>query len=196
MAIRQRGWKAETRVNFSGFTELADKIKEGLVVIGSDPKNPFNIAIRKWGEQYRSFLKHRFNRLKKPEGGEWRKIAERTHRWRIKKHNIRHRQILYVTRTLYKLTDKKYNPAKGHYAKKTKYGATIGVAGYKKHPDYPGTIYRLVKFHAKGNAITPKRRIIVKPDQPTIDKMHKSMTWAMKRLLTIANKKVKAERSS
>lgn len=196
MALTSRTWKTETKVNFSGNGEIAREMKKGLQDTTYNPRNPYSVAFKKFGEVYRQYLRKEFN-ANKDGGGRWAPIKKSTIRWRKWKHGIKHKKILYVTRTLYRLTVKKYTPAYGQYEKRTKYGITVGSGGRAKHPDSRLSIHHLVKIHAKGlGRNLPERKIFVDPDQATINKMDALMQDAHRRVVKKANKKLPRPRNS
>lgn len=167
-------------------------MKEGLEKeISTDPRNPYNVAFRRMGELYRQYLRHEFDANKKG-GRKWRAVKKSTLKWRERKYGIKHKLILFVTHTLHNLTHTKFSAAKGHYEKRTKYGITIGVAPAIPHPDYPGSIYAAVAFHAKGlpKRKIPPRPIFVPASQQVKDKMDRSMKLAHAKVTKEANRAI------
>lgn len=209
MAVRQNVWDVKTRTNFTGSDKLIRAIQKGVGGSSTDPRNPYNIAFKEWGEIYRAFLRARFNE-NKSGGAKWPRIAKRTEKWRLARYGIKHKKILFVTQTLYKITDKKYDKSKGHYEKRTKYGITVGAAGGRRHPDYPGSLFDLVLVHARGRSKStrkvkrfgkeikgqrggamPKREIVVPASAYILRRMGIKMEAAHKIAVKKANQAVK-----
>ena len=185
--VQQRLWTTDTKASVRGFDSFQRDLEKGLVDTSDTPNNPYSVSFRRVGEIYRSFLRKEFDR-NKSGGGAWAPIRKKTLQWRRRKYGITHSQILYVTRTLYGVTAKKYAPAKGHYERRSKYSIAVGVRGGVPHPDF-GTIRGLILLHARGGKKLPVRQIIVEADRAALDQMARSFQNAHRIVVKRANSK-------
>lgn len=91
--------------------------------------------------------------------------------------------ILRNTNTMFVALNPDFQGAPGALEESIPFGIRTGFGGPAKHPKSKrASIADLAAFHNAGNSRLPRRRIIVKPDQPTLTAMAADARRAMESL--------------
>lgn len=129
---------------------------------------------KQWAFVYRTFVRRRFN-IYSRGGGDWpalspKTIARRKTGKRAKKIG-RRVTILRNLGILYVALSPRFRGSPGALEKMVIDGVVVGFGGAAKHPSGKATIADIAAFHDEGRGHLPQRRIIVDPDNKTIDRM-------------------------
>jgi hypothetical protein len=132
----------------------------------ADPK-AMPVFWKKVGAIYRSFAQERFSRLSRG-GGEWPPLAEST----IARRRKRSSSILYDKGLLFAALAPSLNAGGGAYEQVTSTGVRLGYGGPMKYEgEGKVTLADIASFHQTGSDRLPQRKIIVEPDQATMNIM-------------------------
>lgn len=163
------------KLDLKPLTRLSNTIRQDML---GNTRGPVRAAIRQWGARWRSFSMERFDKFSKG-GGDWRELKPATEQRRRKarrKHKgARKFSILRDTNTMFQaVRPTVLNP--GSIEKDIRYGLRVGYGGparYKKGKSKgKATIADIAHFHQTGAGKLPVRKIVVKPDPATIQRMN------------------------
>lgn len=191
--------RTRVKVDFSPLNRFVGALRRDLRRAGN---GPIRKALRQWGFRFLGFIRKRFVRLSRGgafNGDRWKELAPGTVAQRRFKGGLtigqaRRRKpkqaaavdaaagsvaILRNTGTLFNAL----NPgAPGSEFKDIDGGVRVGFGGPAKHPGGRASIADVARFHHRGiNTRSGKvsRRIIVEPDQQTVNAMGQDMTRAL-----------------
>lgn len=142
--------------------------------------SPINNAFKQWGVRVRSFLQERFAVYSRG-GGNWAPLKPST----IKRRRKGSRAILRDTGTLYNALSPVFTGKPGAIEERIPYGIKVGYGGPAHYTNKYGgvaTIADIASFHQTGSGYLPKREIIVKPDEHTLDLMAEDMNRAIMKM--------------
>lgn len=94
--------------------------------------------------------------------------------------------ILIDTGTLFGSLDPVFKGKPGQYEEDVDYGIAVGYGNRSLHPSGNKaalTVEDIAMFHQRGGRNLPQRKIIVPPDQATMDGMAKDMQTALERMI-------------
>ena len=167
------------RVNIRPLERLADKIRRG--------SGPLREVYLQWAVRYRAYAHRRFGRLSRG-GGDWPPLAESTKRRRRKARRGHKGPRSFATHidtgTLRGALDPNIeNP--GSLRRLLRKGVRVGYGGGARHPKAKRlTIAKLAEIHHKGLGRVPRRRIIVKPDANTVQRMKRDLNRGLRKMET------------
>lgn len=176
--------EVEVKVDMSGFGNFRKTINAGLA--GADDSNPIRAALRQWGARFRSFVQERFVKFSRG-GGDWPPLKPATQARRrgarAGSKGPRAFSLLRDTGTLFNALSPTFDVTPGKLQEDIPFGIKVGYGGPARHPKGTATIADLARFHQTGAGRLPVRKIIVEPDQPTIDRMRGDMERAIAKLI-------------
>jgi hypothetical protein len=94
--------------------------------------------------------------------------------------------ILIDTGTLFGALDTVFKGKPGQYEADIDYGIEVGFGGNQLHPSgntQAKTVEQIASYHQTGGVHLPQRKIVVPPDQSTMDGMASDMETAVKQVL-------------
>lgn len=166
---------AKVTVDLKPLRRFASEIEKDLTQNGNGEVAK---ALSKWAVRMRGFLQKRFASLSRG-GGEWPPLSPRTIAGRRKGSS----SILRDTGTLFAALNPVFDGRAGAIEQRIKYGVRVGYGSPAKHPKSQSmTISQIAEIHQLGLGRNPVRRIIVPPDQATLDAMVKDMELAVSRI--------------
>lgn len=184
------------KLDMSKFEALGRKLR----TLASVAKDQDLVALfKRWGARYRSFAQRRFVRFSRG-GGDWPPLAESTIKGRRKGKGKADASslmrtkggdlasaggrfvILVNTGTLRNVLDVQLGRP-GQLEQQVPFGVEVGYGGTSRYPGGKATIADIASFHQEGNARLPQRKIIVEPDQLTVDAMGEDALSLLTRIL-------------
>lgn len=177
------------KIDLSGLQRYQQAIAQDL---RTRANGPVRQAMHQWAARFRSFLQLRFDKFSKG-GGDWPDLAESTKRRRQKArktHASRKKSgsatrsfaILRDTGTLFAALTPAFARKPGQLQEDIPFGVRVGFGGPAKHPEGKTTIAAIAAAHQAGAGPLPVRKIVVPPDQATMDAMAGDMERALERL--------------
>lgn len=138
---------------------------------------PDGEALTKWkkrsAQAYRSFLFKRFDRFSRG-GGNWKNTKRRK--------SGKTKFILRKTHTVFKALSPVFRSLPGQYERLDRTYIETGFGGQAKHPEGNGkTVAAIAKIHNNGEGIMPVRKIIVRPNSETVQKIIADLDRTVKR---------------
>jgi hypothetical protein len=190
----------DVKLDLSALKRFADSIHRGL----SNGSGPILKAMKQWAARYRSFAQERFDVFSKG-GGDWPDLEPSTKRARRKgkskkikglhgaakkTHEAKMKRgggggtfsILRDKGILFGALDTAFTNKPGALEESIPFGVRVGYGGSRRHPGGQTTIFDIARFHQEGRGRLPVRRIIVEPDQQTVDAMAGDMLRAINEL--------------
>lgn len=148
--------------------------------------------LRAWEAIYKGFIYRRFDRYSKG-GGDWAPLAASTLRRRRRGRGTGSPAILRDTGMLFAALNPNVvgDPAKVMelITTGTHWEINVGYGGPQRYPD-GASVSDIASFHQTGGPHLPQRKIIVPPDQETLDRMaeaaRQEIKWYFMRALLFA----------
>jgi hypothetical protein len=157
-------------------TVRLDGLKKYRSTIDSNVKGasggPIRDAIRQWGARFRSFVQRRFVKYS-AGGGDWPPLKSKRSRGALAA-----AAILRNTGLLFSALLPTFQQAPGQHQKDIPFGVEVGYGGPGSYPS-GASIVDIANFHQTGAGFLPVRKIIVRPDQSTINQMAQDMERAL-----------------
>ena len=161
----------DVHVDVSGLRKML------LMVNTNTPQ--IKVVYHRWAERYRSFAALRFDKFSKG-GGDWAPLKPATIRARRqgrKRKGTRTAAILADTATVKNALTRIFVGNPGQFEQDLNKGIRVGYGGGAIHPASKGavTVSDIADWHQTGAGRLPQRKIIVDPDQSTINRMAKDI---------------------
>jgi len=132
---------------------------------------------------FKAFLQDRFDTFSKG-GGDWAPLAESTiRRRRAGKKGSRRVSILRDTGLLFGALDPTSVDPPGAISRRIPFGIEVGYGGPQRHGEGHATIADIASYHQEGNKNLPQRKIIVPPDDATVDLCAQVMDKAISKII-------------
>lgn len=144
----------------------------------------FDALFKAWGRRYLAFTRRRYTTASRSPGSPWPDLAESTKKKRRGPRKgykaARSFAILKDTGTLFNALTVNMP---GNLFQRIAQGIRVGFGGPARAPgSRRATIAEIAGYHQLGSGRLPKREILVKPDQQTIQQMTGDLKKAMDRL--------------
>lgn len=147
---------------------------------------PVRKAFKQWAARYRAFLRERFSTYSRG-GGDWKALAPSTIARRrkgkgSKQFAVGTAAILIDKAIMFAALDPVFKGKPGQLEEPIDFGIRVGFGGGGQHGTDTITVARLAAIHDSGDGV-PQRKIVVSPDQKTINGMRSDMERANQQLL-------------
>jgi hypothetical protein len=156
--------EATVKVSLVGLKKFKGVISEGGPAVTK--------FLTQWAARYRGFIQLRFSKFSKG-GGDWAPLAESTILARTKGRGSGKPAILRDKGFLFAALAPPFTSVPGALEKYDKLSVEVGYGGPGGYPDSSVTVADIASFHQVGGGRLPQRKIIVPPDQTTLDGMAK-----------------------